>query len=60
MIYGKQLKALRENNKSIDLNYVYRIETSLIILLIIAVILLVAFIAFFIKWKKLKKSISTS
>lgn len=58
--YGTQLKALRENNKSIDLNYVYRIETSLIILSIIAVILLVTFIVFFLKWKKLKKATSIS
>lgn len=58
--FGSQLRTLRENNKSIDLNYVYRIETSLVIFSIIAFILLVAFIVVFIKWKKLKKSISAS
>ncbi|WP_431243826.1 tetratricopeptide repeat protein [Flavobacterium sp. P21] len=58
--FGSQLRTLRENNKSIDLNYVYRIETSLIIFLIITVILLVACIVFFIKWKKLKNTISAS
>ncbi|SHM68131.1 tetratricopeptide repeat protein [Flavobacterium chilense] len=57
--YSRQIKAVRENNKSIDY-YVYQIETSLIIISIIAVILLIAFIVFLIKWKNLKKSISVS
>ncbi|KAF2507805.1 tetratricopeptide repeat protein [Flavobacterium zhairuonense] len=58
--YNRQIKALRENNKSIDLNYVSQIEISLIIISIIAVILLIVFIVFFRKWKRLKKTTSVS
>lgn len=58
--YGSQLRALRESKKDINSDYIYKIETSLIILSGIIVILLMALVVFFLKWKKLKKSISTS
>lgn len=58
--FGTKLKSLSASKKGIDLNYVYQIETSLIIISIITLILLIAFFVFFLKWKSLKKSIAAS
>ncbi len=58
--YGSQLRDLRESKKNINADYIYQIETSLIIISIIAVVLLVAFIVFFVKFKNLKKATSAS
>lgn len=55
-----KLKTLRATKKGIDLDYVYKIETSLIVLGVLSTILFIVFIVFFLKWKKLKKSISIS
>lgn len=58
--YGSQLRTLRESKKDINSDYIYQIETSLIILSVITIILSIAFVVLLLKWKKLKKSISTS
>ncbi|WP_343696496.1 tetratricopeptide repeat protein [Flavobacterium sp.] len=58
--FGRKLKFLRETKKGIDLDYVYQIETGLIVLSIILFMVLIVFAVVFIKWKKLKKTISTS
>lgn len=60
MSYGTQLKALRQNNKSVDLNYVNQIETSVIILSLTTTLLLILLIIILLKFKKFKKSISVS
>ncbi|MBB4800471.1 tetratricopeptide (TPR) repeat protein [Flavobacterium nitrogenifigens] len=58
--FGTKLKSLRETKKGIDLDYVYQLETSLIILSTILFIILIAFVVMFIKWKKLKRVTPTS
>lgn len=60
MSYGTQLKALRENNKLVNLNYVYQIEMSLIILSLITIVLLIILLIILRKFKKLKKATSMS
>ncbi|WP_330913196.1 hypothetical protein, partial [Flavobacterium sp.] len=58
---SRELSLVLEKNKNrTALDYVNRIERSLIILSVFSTILLISFIVFFYKWKKLKKSISTS
>lgn len=58
--YGTQLRNLRERKKSIYADYIYQIETGLIVFSVGTLVLLISSIIFFIKWKKLKKAISTS
>ncbi|MRX66527.1 hypothetical protein SAMN06265349_102431 [Flavobacterium resistens] len=58
--YGSQLRDLRESKKDINSDYIYQIETSLIILSGLIIILLIALIVFFLKWKNLKKATSVS
>lgn len=58
--YGSQLRYLRESKIAVNPDYLFQIETSLIILSVIITILLIAVIVFFLKYKKMKKSISIS
>ncbi|QOG02798.1 tetratricopeptide repeat protein [Flavobacterium sp. MDT1-60] len=58
--FGTKLSILRETKKGIDLDYVYQIETSLIVLSVICILLLAALIVFFLRWRKFKKVISAS
>lgn len=58
--YGSQLRYLRESKIAVNPDYLFQIETSLIILSVIITILLIAMIVFFLKYKKLKKSIAIS
>jgi hypothetical protein len=57
--YGSQLRYLRESKIAVNPDYLLQIETSLIILSVIIAILLITVIVFFLKYKKMKKSIST-
>ena len=57
--YGSQLRYLRESKIAVNPNYLLQIETSLIILSVIIAILLITVIVFFLKYKKMRKSIST-
>jgi ethanolamine ammonia-lyase large subunit len=54
-----KLKILQES-KNGDLDYVYQIETSLIVLSVIVILLVIALIVLFSKWKNLKKANLTS
>ena len=54
--FGTKLSILRATKKGIDLDYVYQIETSLIVLSIIAILLIIALVVFFLKWRKLKSN----
>jgi tetratricopeptide (TPR) repeat protein len=58
--YGSQLRALRESKGNIYSGYISQIEIIIVILSGIILIILIAFVAFFIKWKRLKKSTTTS
>lgn len=58
--YGSQLRYLRESKIAVNPDYLFQIETSLIILSVIITILLIAVIVFFLKYKKMKKSILIS
>lgn len=60
MSYGTQLRNLRESKNVVDPDYLFQIETSVIILSIVTTVLLIALIIVYSKFKKLKKSISTS
>jgi tetratricopeptide (TPR) repeat protein len=57
--YGSQLRYLRESKIAVNPDYLLQIETSLIILSVIIAILLITVIVFFLKYKKMRKSIST-
>jgi len=57
--YGSQLRYLRESKIAVNPDYLLQIERSLIILSVIIAILLITVIVFFLKYKKMKKSIST-
>jgi len=56
--YGAQLRDLRESKNIVHPDYLYQIETSVLVLSIVSIVLLIALIIFFLKWKNLKKSIS--
>jgi len=58
--YGSQLRALRESKGNIYSGYISQIEIIIVILSGIILIILIAFVALFIKWKRLKKSTTTS
>ncbi|CAM3561335.1 tetratricopeptide repeat protein [Flavobacterium chungbukense] len=58
--FGSKLQTLRATKKGIDLDYVYQIETGLIILSVTAIILFLTCIVFFFKWRKFKRVNSKS
>ncbi|MBE8725232.1 tetratricopeptide repeat protein [Flavobacterium hungaricum] len=58
--YGSQLKDLRESKHIVHPDYLYQIETSVLILSIVSIVLLIALITVFLKFKKLKKAITAS
>ena len=57
---NNKLKILQESKNGVDLDYVYQIETSLIVLSVIVILLLIILIVLFSKWKNLKKANLTS
>lgn len=59
-VYGTQLRNLRESKNVVNPDYLYQIETSVLILSVISVVLLIGLIILFLKFKNLKKAISAS